>query len=53
MNLGEQRTRGILLDAPGRGVIVMFVGSLSSADFEPFLAEAMPIVESFQFDLGQ
>lgn len=53
LNLGDQRTRGILLDAPGRGVIVIFVGSLYSADFEAFLAEAMPIVESFQFDLGQ
>lgn len=53
LNLGDQRTRGILLDAPGRGVIVIFVGSLQSADFEAFLAEAMPIVASFQFDLGQ
>ena len=53
MNLGDERIRGILLDHPGRGVIVIFVGSLSSADFEAFLAEAMPIVESFQFDLGQ
>ena len=32
-------------------MIVIFVGSLYSADFEAFLAEAMPIVESFQFDL--
>lgn len=53
LNLGDQRTRGILLDVPGRGVIVIFVGSLYSADFEAFLAEAMPIVQSFQFDLGQ
>lgn len=50
LNLGDQRTRGILLDAPGRGVIVIFVGSLYSADFEAFLAEAMPIVESFEFN---
>jgi hypothetical protein len=48
-NLGEQRTRGILLDAPDGGVTVIFVGSMYSADFEAFLAEAMPIVESFQF----
>ena len=47
------RTRVILLDVPGRGVIVIFVGSLHSADFEAFLAEVMPIVESFQFDLAQ
>jgi hypothetical protein len=52
LNLGDQRTRGILLDSD-RGVIVIFIGSLTSADFEAFLAEAMPIVESFQFDLGQ
>jgi hypothetical protein len=52
-DLGDMRTRGFLLDAPDRGVIVIFVGSLYSADFEAFLAEAMPIVESFQFDLGQ
>jgi hypothetical protein len=52
-DLGDGRTRAILLDAPGLGVIVIFVGSLHSADFEAFLAEAMPIVDSFQFDLGQ
>ena len=50
---GDGRSRGILLDAPDRGVLVIFVGSMTSADFEPFLAEAMPIIESFQFDLGQ
>ena len=53
MDLSDVRVRGILLDAPDRGVIVIFVGSLQSADFEAFLAEAMPIVASFQFDLGQ
>jgi hypothetical protein len=31
---------------------VIFVGSLHSADHEAFLADAMPIVESFQFDLN-
>ena len=30
---------------------MIFVGSMHSADHEAFLAEAMPIVESFQFDL--
>ena len=53
LNLEDQRTRGILLDAPGRGLLVIFLGSWSSADHEAFLAEAMPIVESFQFDVGQ
>jgi hypothetical protein len=38
-----------LLDAPGRGVITIFVGSLHAAGHEAFLAEAMPIVESFEF----
>ncbi len=51
-DLGDTRARGILLDAPDRGVIVIFVGSLHSADHEAFLADAMPIVESFQFDLN-
>lgn len=35
---------------PDRGVIVNFVNSLHSAGHEAFLAEAMPIIESFQFD---
>jgi hypothetical protein len=52
-DLLDVRTRVILLDAPGRGVIVIFIGSMYSADFEAFLAEAMPIIESFEFDLGQ
>ena len=45
----DERTRGILLDVPGRGVLVIFVYSASSAEHEAFLAEAVPIVESFQF----
>ncbi|HSW41900.1 MAG TPA: hypothetical protein VLM76_05275 [Patescibacteria group bacterium] len=49
-DLGDMRTRGILLDTSDRGVIVIFIGSLHSAGHEAFLAEAMPIVESFQFD---
>ena len=48
----DERSRGIFLDVPGRGVLVMILYSISSADFEAFLAEAMPIVESFEFDLG-
>jgi hypothetical protein len=47
----DERTRGLLLDAPGRGVIVIFMYSKSSAGHDAFLAEAMPIVESFEFDL--
>ena len=30
---------------------MIFVGSLHAAGHEAFLAEAMPIIESFQFDL--
>jgi hypothetical protein len=47
LDLGDMRSRGILLDAPGRGVLVIFVGG---TDFEAFLAEAMPIIESFEFE---
>jgi hypothetical protein len=50
--LADQRARAIFLDRPGSPVLVMFVASLHAADHEAFLAEAMPIVESFQFDLG-
>lgn len=46
------RHRIILLDVPGSGTMGIAMGSLASADFEAFLAEAMPIVESFQFDLN-
>jgi hypothetical protein len=52
LDLGDMRTRGILLDSPDHGVIVIFVNSLQSAGHEAFLAEAMPIIESFEFDLG-
>jgi len=52
-DLGDMRARAILLDAPGRGVLVIFVGSTHSADHEAFLAEAMPVIESFQFNIAQ
>lgn len=45
----DERTRGIFLDVPGRGVLVIILYSMSSAEHEAFLAEAMPILESFQF----
>ena len=48
-DLRDMRTRGIFLDAPGNGVLVVFVGTLRAADFEPFLAEAMPILQSIDF----
>jgi hypothetical protein len=45
-----ERQRGIMLDVPGRGVLVIFIYSWSSAEHDAFVAEAMPIVESFEFD---
>jgi hypothetical protein len=52
-DLGDGRNRVLLLDRPGDNPLVIFVGSVHSADHEAFVAEAMPIVESFQFDLAQ
>lgn len=51
-DLGDTRTRAILLDTPDRGPTIINVGSRHSADHEAFLAVAMPIVESFQFDVA-
>ena len=50
----DERLRVILLDAPttidrSPGVIVFLVRSMTSADFEAFLAEAMPIIQTFDF----
>jgi hypothetical protein len=47
----DYRGRFVFLDIPDGGKLLIVVDSVSSADFEPFLAEAMPIVESFQFDI--
>lgn len=47
-DLGDQRTRATYLDTPNRGGIAIAVGG-RSAGHEAFLAEAMPIVESFDF----
>ncbi|HSL77437.1 MAG TPA: hypothetical protein VK867_10860 [Candidatus Limnocylindrales bacterium] len=52
VDLGDQRTRVTYLDTPS-GIIAISAGSKYSADHEAFLADAMPIVESFQFDLSQ
>jgi hypothetical protein len=48
----DERTRAILLDVPGRSVYVIFMYSSSSAEHEAFLVDAMPIIESFEFDLA-
>lgn len=52
-DLADARTRAILLDTKDGRVIVIFVGSWAVGRAEPFLAEAMPIVQSFQFKLTQ
>jgi hypothetical protein len=46
----DERSRVIFLDVPGRGVLVMILYSMSSAEHEAFLTELMPVVESFQFN---
>jgi hypothetical protein len=56
VDLGDQRTRATYLDTPSgtpSGIIGIAVGSKYPADHDAFLADAMPIVESFQFDLSQ
>ena len=50
-NFKDLRNRIIVLDRPGGSTIGIAVGSTYSAEFEAFLAEAMPIIESWQFDL--
>jgi hypothetical protein len=37
---------------PAGGNLIIEVHTLYSADFEPFLAEAMPVVESLEFDVA-
>jgi hypothetical protein len=49
---GDARNRLIMLDAPGRGPIGISIGSMYASEFEAFLADAMPIVESLEFDLA-
>lgn len=48
----EIRHRIWLLDLPAGGLVPIMISSLSGAGFEPFLEDAVPIVQSFQFDLG-
>jgi hypothetical protein len=49
----DYRGRFVFLDIPGGGKLLIIIDSVYAADFEAFLAQAMPIVESFEFDLGQ
>ncbi len=48
----DARNRLILLDSPLGRPIGIAIGSLYSSDFEAFLADAMPIVESLHFAFG-
>lgn len=49
----DVRARIIALDTPDGSNVVITINSLYADAFQPFLGEAMPIVESIQFDLGQ
>lgn len=45
----EIRHRIWFLDLPEGSIVPIMIDSLSAAGFEPFLADAVPIVESFRF----
>ena len=53
MDYKDNRGRGIFLDRPDGGKLLIIVDSLNPAGFEAHLAEAMPIIESLKFDTGQ
>jgi hypothetical protein len=48
---GDNRYRVIVLDRPDRGNIAILLYAHYAADFDAFVRDAMPIVESFEFDL--
>ena len=48
----DERSRVIVLDTLDNRTIGIAIGSRYSDDFEAFLADAMPIVESLDFDPG-
>jgi hypothetical protein len=48
----DYRGRFVFLDIPSGGKLLIIVDSVHAADFDAFVAEAMPIVESFMFDLA-
>ena len=47
----DTRKRFVFLDIPGGGKLLIMAESAHAADFEAFIAEAMPIIESFEFNL--
>jgi hypothetical protein len=48
----DARNRVLMLDSPDGRTIGISISSRHSSDFEAFLADAMPVVESFQFEVG-
>jgi hypothetical protein len=48
----DARSRVVMLDTPDGRTIGISISSRNSSDFDAFLAEAMPVVESFRFDVG-
>ena len=48
----DYRARFVFLDLPDGGKLLIIAESVRAADFEPFLAEAMPIIESFDFNVA-
>jgi hypothetical protein len=49
----DYRGRFVFLDLPRGGKLLIIFNSVHAADFESFVTQAMPVVESFRFDLGQ
>jgi hypothetical protein len=47
----DARKRFVFLDIARGGKLLIIVDSAHAADFEAFIAEAMPVVESFEFNL--
>lgn len=48
----DHRGRYVFLDLPTGAKLLIIVESVQAADFDAFLANAMPIVESLQFNVG-
>ena len=47
---GDERARLILLDLGDGDVVAIAVGTRDQASFDAFIPEAMPVIESFQFE---
>ena len=53
LDFGDARYRVFFLDRPGDNPLVIWAASIHAADHEAFVADAMPVIESLQFGLGQ